>query len=55
MEFIQKYAKRDSDSEEEQVINEEEVTLSDPEFIDDVPIFQDQNPQDYYGLSNATR
>ena len=55
MEFIQKYAKIDSDSDKEQVINEDEVMVSDQEFIDGISLFQDQNPSDYYGLKNVTR
>ena len=53
MEFIQKYAKIDSDSDKEQVINEDEVMVSDQEFIDGISLFQDQNPSDYYGLKNV--
>ena len=54
MEFIQKYAKIDSDSDKEQVINEEEVAVSDQEFIDGISLFQDQNQSDYYRLKNIT-
>ena len=46
MEFIQKYAKVDSDSEGEELVNKEEVRVSDQEFIDDINIFQDQDPSD---------
>ena len=53
MEFIQKYAKIESDSNKEQLINDEKVTVSNQEFIDGISIFQDQNPSDYYGLKNV--
>ena len=46
MEFIQKYAKVDSDSEGEELVNKEEVRVSDQEFIDDINTFQDQDPSD---------
>ena len=55
MEFIQKYAKIDSGSEGGELISDEEATVSDQKFIDDVSIFQDQNPLDYYRLKNVTR
>ena len=55
MEFIQKYGKIDSDSERKELIDGDEVTVSDQEFIGDVSIFQDQDPLDYNGLKNVTR
>ena len=55
MKFIQKYAKIDGDSEGEELIDEEEARASDEEFIDDLTIFQDQNPSDCCGLKNVTR
>ena len=47
--FIQKYAKVVSDSEGEELIEEEGVMVSDRELINDVSIFQGQN-QNYMGI-----